>query len=170
MKVLNIHERQIKSNPHQAGQLLDTLAGEGDKLWPWEHWPPMKLDAPLGKGARGGHGPVRYSVREYIPGEKAAFVFENQGLTQGFNGGHFFEILPEADSVVFRHVIDMQCGVGTWLKWVFMVRPLHDALLEDSFDKVESSLTGTVDRKAEWSAWVRVLRWLIRKKTGASMP
>jgi hypothetical protein len=32
--------------------LIDGLAGEQDRLWPWRAWPPMRFDRPLGVGAQ----------------------------------------------------------------------------------------------------------------------
>ena len=68
MPVHNIHQRRIAAPPARVGELLDTLASGKDRLWPHERWPPMKLDTPLGIGATGGHGPIRYVVEAYDPG------------------------------------------------------------------------------------------------------
>lgn len=161
MRVLNIHERQIRVAPELAGEVLDSLATPEDKLWPCERWPSMRLDSPLGVGARGGHGPVRYSVQDYAPGRKAVFRFSPEGLTKGLEGCHWFEIIPDRESVVLRHVIDAECGFSVWLKWALVIRPLHDALLEDALDKAELHLHGHVQQPSEWSRWVRALRRLM---------
>ncbi|MEM1418366.1 MAG: SRPBCC family protein, partial [Myxococcota bacterium] len=44
------------------------------------------------------------------------------------------------------------------LYWSLVVRPLHDALIEDAFDNAERALTGDVARPARWSLRVRLLR------------
>jgi hypothetical protein len=125
----------------------------------------MEFDEPLGSGARGGHGPVRYAVRGYVPGRKVIFEFENTGASTGLNGCHFFEIVPASDGVVFRHVVDARCGPVTRLRWMLLLGPLHDALLEDCLDRVESALNGTPKPERKWTARVRFLRWVIRRVT-----
>ena len=42
-------------------------------------------------------------------------------------------------------------------RWYFLVRPLHNALIEDLFDKVESQVA-RVERPQVWSSRVRKLR------------
>ncbi|MDQ3135435.1 MAG: hypothetical protein M3Q76_11655, partial [Acidobacteriota bacterium] len=64
----NVHERILQSPFAAAGELIDKLASRDDLLWPRERWPAMKLDRPLGVGAKGGHGPIRYVVEAYEPG------------------------------------------------------------------------------------------------------
>jgi hypothetical protein len=63
MKVLNIHERTLNAPVALAGTLIDSLSSNDDRLWSHDSWPPMRFDQPLGIGAAGGHGPVRYSLR-----------------------------------------------------------------------------------------------------------
>jgi len=41
---------------------------------------------------------------------------------------------------------------------LLIVRPLHDALVEDSLDKAQLHLRGKVARDRRWSARVRLLR------------
>jgi hypothetical protein len=36
----------------------------GSDLWPKDKWPPMRFDRPLCLGARGGPGPIHYSIKE----------------------------------------------------------------------------------------------------------
>jgi hypothetical protein len=42
-------------------------------------------------------------------------------------------------------------------RWFFLTRPLHDALIEDLFDKVESQVA-RVERPQVWSSRVQKLR------------
>jgi len=164
MKVLNIHERKLTIAPESVGVLLDSLSGPGDQLWPKDQWPPMEFDAPLGKGAQGGHGPIRYTVCEYVPGERVVFRFDDSGLISGFDGRHLYEIVPRREHIVLRHVIDAECDFKYWLKWHVLVGPLHDALLEDSLDLAEQSLKIQTDKRASWSPWVRFLRWMMARR------
>jgi len=162
MKILNVHQRQINAPAQEVGQVLDSLAGPDDRLWPWEQWPPMRLDGPLKAGATGGHGPVRYSVSEYAPGERVSFRFEPIGLAKGLHGSHWFEVVPGDGPVALRHVIDGTSGLGMWLMWLILIQPLHDALVEDAFDKVQSTHGGLSGLPSQWSPWVRFLRYVQR--------
>jgi len=126
----------------------------------------MKLNAPLGKGAQGGHGPVRYTVDEYVPGKRVVFRFDNAGLIAGFDGRHLFEVVPRRDHTILRHVVDAECDFKSWLKWHILVGPLHDALIEDSLDLAERSLNIQTGNKAHWNPWIRFLRWMLSKRIG----
>lgn len=66
MGVVNVHERRFPVPVEKAGVLMDALATEEDPLWPRKKWPSVRLDRPLGVGASGGHGPIRYSVAAYL--------------------------------------------------------------------------------------------------------
>ena len=164
MKIYNVHERTFKASEDQLGDILDSLSGPDDKMWPGDRWPPMRLDKPLSVGASGGHGPVRYSVTEYVPGRKVSFEFAQKGLESGLLGGHSFDVRSSDNGATLRHILWADSGLIPWLKWAILIRPLHDALLEDALDKVERGLTGTVEKPAKWSAWVRVLRSIVAGK------
>jgi hypothetical protein len=158
MRILNVHERSYAVDASRLGEILSSLSSASDRLWPCGHWPPLQLDSPLGQGGRGGHGPVRYREESYEPGRRAAFVFEPAGLGAGMLGGHEFEIVPTAAGALLRHRLYASCGFGAWLKWALVVRPLHDALLEDALDKVELDLTGRIAHPARWNFLVKLLR------------
>ena len=163
MKIHNVHERSIVGSMASAAELLDSLAGPNDKLWPHGQWPPMKLDAQLTVGSAGGHGPVRYRVSEYDPGRKVAFSFDNSGIAAGMVGGHYFEICPNGDRLVIRHVLTANCNFGKWLHWAVIIRPLHDALLEDALDRAESAMNLRFLPSTNWGPWVRFLRFLVKR-------
>lgn len=59
MKVLNVHERELRATSEQVGALIGSLASRNDLLWPRHIWPKMEFDRPLSVGATGGHGPIR---------------------------------------------------------------------------------------------------------------
>jgi hypothetical protein len=160
MQVLNIHERKFQATSERVGSLLDSLSSPTDALWPKQSWPAMKFDRPLAVGAVGGHGPIQYSVESYTPGRSIVFRFLGP---KGFDGCHRFEIIAATDQpCVLRHTIEMQTHGLASLKWLIIIRPLHDALLEDSLDTAQASL-GLVPEIHQWSLRVRFLRWLLSK-------
>src|SRR5918992_4999972 len=85
MRIESIHTRELPVPVEEVGRILDTLAGPDDKIWPIERWPndPIGFDRPLGVGARGGHGPIRYTVVAYEPGRRIAFEFEPRAGPRG---------------------------------------------------------------------------------------
>ncbi|MBB6121257.1 SRPBCC family protein [Nocardiopsis algeriensis] len=157
MPVRNAHERLLPAPPERVGELLDGLASDGDRLWPRDDWPAMRLDKPLGAGARGGHGPVRYTVEEYEPGRRVRFRFRSP---RGFDGHHEFAVRPGPGGAVLSHLITMRLRGSAMLLWSLFFRPLHDALLEECLDRAERALTGTVRTPARRSPHVRFLRRL----------
>jgi hypothetical protein len=158
MRVLNIHEREFHVAPKRVGALIDSLSSETDALWPNHLWPRMTFDRPLGIGAIGGHGPIRYAVEEYVPGRFIKFRFTGP---KGFNGYHSYEAVRTArQSVVLRHTVKMATHGPALLSWPLVFRPLHDALIEDSLATAQASL-GQTPRMKQWSLWVRFLRWLM---------
>ncbi len=161
MRIVNVHERNFRCSPQQAAQLLDSLSSPSDMLWPSQHWPRMRLDRPLGLGATGGHGPIRYSVIAYEPGKRVTFEFISP---RGFVGRHWFEILGhETQGTVLRHTIDMSLEGIALLSWPVAIRPLHDALVEDALTNAQVAL-GEQPTPVPWSAWVRVLRRVIGRR------
>ena len=161
MKVLNIHKRTINQPKKKVVELLGTLSTENDKIWPNEKWPTMKFKSGIKNEAKGGHGPIRYSVEKYKPNEIIQFRFSKP---KGFNGIHKFEIseLYENQTEI-QHTIDMQTvGLGT-IKWIFAVRSLHNALIEDAFDKIENNFTLT-KKSTELNFWVKMLRKILSNK------
>lgn len=160
MKILNVHERNLQAGPDRVGDLVDSLASRGDALWPGHAWPPMEFDRPLGVGARGGHGPIRYYVEEYVPGESVTFRFTGP---RGFDGFHCYaRMRTTADTAVLRHTLEMTTHGLAVLSWPVVYQPMHDALIEDSLATAEASL-GQAPHIQPWSLWVRVLRWVVSR-------
>jgi hypothetical protein len=158
MRVLNIHEREIAAEAPEVGALIDSLASDNDALWPKTFWPPMHFDRPLSVGAVGGHGPIPYVVEEFRPGQMVKFRFVGP---RGFNGSHWFEVLPKgANTVLLRHTIGMRAEGPALLSWPLFIRPLHDALLEDALALAQASV-GAAPLVRPWSPWVKFLRWLM---------
>ena len=161
MKALNIHTRTINQPKRKVTELLETLSTENDQIWPNEKWPRMKFKDGIKVGAKGGHGPIRYAVEKYNPDEIIQFRFSKP---TGFNGIHKFEIKELTDKQTeVKHTIDMVTeGTGT-LTWIFAVRSLHNALIEDGFDKLENSFSD-IHKKTEWNIWVKLVRIVLSKK------
>jgi len=157
--VRNVHERVLAAPVDEVGALLDSLASSLDRLWP-EHWPQMRFDRPLQVGAVGGHGPIRYEVEEYMAGRVVRFRFTGP---DGFHGTHRYEVtrLPQGETKI-RHVLEMDARGGALISWPLVYRPLHDALIEDSLDRAETSLGSDLARYSRWSWYVRTLRWILR--------
>ncbi len=157
MKVLNIHKRVINQPKEQIAKLLNSLATENDQMFA-DKWPRIKLKNGKKVGSKGGHGPIRYTVSEYQEGERIQFEFTRP---LGFHGYHVFSIQElGAHQTELEHVINMETkGFGT-LKWMIAIRWLHDALIEDSFDKVANQFSAK-KTKTTWSLWVRFLRKII---------
>jgi hypothetical protein len=104
--VLNVHERALMCSEEALGGLIDGLASDEDRLWPRRAWPPMTFDRPLGVGATGGHGPIRYRVSDYVPGRWVRFRFTGP---RGFDGFHQFATDRADDGrAVLRHIIAMR--------------------------------------------------------------
>ncbi len=165
MRIRNVHRRRIAASLSRAGALLDSLAGPDDRLWPHDRWPPMRLDRPLAIGACGGHGPVYYRVSAYSPGCRVAFDFDPaRGLMRGLRGHHAFELSEDCDEVVLEHVLEAEGSLRDALRWFLMVRPLHDALIEDALDRADCALVGNTPPPERWSRWVLLLRWLARRR------
>ena len=156
MKVTNVHFRQLRASAADAGALIDTLASANDRLWPKEAWPAMAFDRPLGVGADGGHGPVRYSVESYDPGRSIVFRFK---APTGFDGIHRFDVFPAPDGCELRHTLEMEARGPAILSWPLVFRGLHDALVEDSVAKAQAML-GEDPEIVPWPASVRFLRRL----------
>lgn len=158
MKVLNIHQRTVAQPLEEIAALLETLATKQDKIWPKEHWPKMKLDKGLTVGSTGGHGPIAYVVKQYLPNSLVTFEFL---APKGFSGIHQFELkaLGEQHTEI-KHVIDMKLSGLGLISWPVAIRWLHDALIEDAFDKIENQFS-TEQKKTPWNLWVKILRRLL---------
>jgi hypothetical protein len=168
--ILNIHERRLPISPETAGRLLDSVSSGEDLLWPNELWPPMVLDRGLAPGSRGGHGPVRYQVSEYLPGKRVEFEFRPMPRLPAFRGRHYFEVLPRGGQTVLRHTIDVDTDFATWVQWKLVVEHLHDALLEDLFDKAERNAAVPAPHRSRWPLRVRFLRRLLARSAAKAAP
>jgi hypothetical protein len=161
LKTINIHKRTISQSIGVISDILNTLSSNDDKLWPKEKWPPMIFRKGLTIGAIGGHGPIKYSINTYIPGSSIEFTFVKP---DGFKGVHRFEVTEiENNKTELKHTIDMILSGKGILTWHIAIRWLHDALIEDCFDKVENQFS-TNNKETKWNLWVVFLRNRLRKK------
>ncbi len=157
MEVRNIHECVLAVDAMRVGELIDALASSEDRLWPRRAWPRMRFDRPLGIGARGGHGPIKYFVEDYSPGNSIRFRFIGP---KGFDGYHGYEVVADPERpLVLRHTLTMHTRGWAAVSWTLLYRPLHDALLEDSLASAQNAL-GLPARTRAWSLWVKILRWV----------
>ncbi len=160
MKVLNVHKREIKQPKSELAKLFSTLATYNDMMLATDKWPPMKLDKGLQLGSKGGHGPIKYFVVEYQAEKSITFQFD---LT-GFNGFHKFYIKEvETNKTELYHTIEMNTTGSATLKWALAIRWLHDAYIEDAFDKIENHFTKN-KKCSKWNLWVRILRKVMKPK------
>lgn len=164
MAVHNVHERELTGiPPERVGRLIDELAGDNDRIWPVQSWPAMRLGPGLQLGARGGHGPIRYTIEQYAPGFWVRCRFTGP---HGVHGYHEFSWRRGATGTVLRHDLVVTPRGPARLAWPLALRWLHDALLEDLLDRAEQVATGSVRRPSRWSAYVRLLRAGARRRPG----
>ena len=154
--VSNVHERDIAAPLDRVGALIDSLSSASDLLWPRQAWPAMRLDTALGVKAAGGHGPIRYVVTHYEPGRHVTFRFT---APSGFNGHHAFTAaaLPNG-STRLSHELSMSLTGSARYTWPLFFRPLHNALIEECFDRAETSSAESLTTRYRRSLWVKILR------------
>lgn len=159
--IVSIHEREYPAPPSEVASLVASLSSKGDRLWPYERWPRMKLDSGLTLGGSGGHGPVRYRVESLDPTRKVVFRFTGPS---GFDGWHAFEVIDlDGATTLLRHELRMRARGWARLTWPLFFHPLHDALLEEALDKAARELRTppASPHRPRW--WARLLRWLATK-------
>ena len=155
MKIVNVHQRLMHARPERVVELLASLGSPGDGLWPRERWPRMRLDG-TGIGAAGGHGPIRYRVEAWEPRGMVRFRFTGM---PGVDGWHAFEVLDATPQhCVLEHRLEARISGRALLKWALVIRPLHDACVEDILSQAQASL-GMAAWPVPWPAYVRLLMW-----------
>jgi hypothetical protein len=154
--ISNVHQRLLSASMDEVGALLDAVAEPGNALWPAPPWPPIVLDRPLGVGANGGHGPVRYACVSYQPGRRVEFEFR---LPTPVRGGHALELIEHPEGVLLQHtLIGEPIGIEGWLAWTVVFRAMHDVVLEQLMDRAETALGRPPARPTQWTPYVRLLR------------
>jgi hypothetical protein len=155
-KIHNAHTREIAAPMEVVGEILDTLGSPGDRVWARDIWvaEPVVFDRPLGVGADGGHGSIRYSVIEYEPGRRIVFKFSPGGA---LSGTHRFELEPLGpDHCWLTHVLETETA-----HWMRPLVPIligwHDAMVETAFDRVELEATGSLKQGTHIPRWLRIV-------------
>jgi hypothetical protein len=155
MSIHSVHSRTLAAPPEAVGELIGDLGSERDVLWPVDKWPtaPLEFDRPLGVGADGGHGWIRYRVSAFEPGRRLQFTFA-PGI--GIEGTHEFVVEPAGSGrTVLIHRLDVRTA---W--WMRPLAPVflggHDALIEDLLDRAQIATDGAVERPAQWPRWLAV--------------
>ena len=161
MKVLNIHRRKFDVPVEKLAEVMNTLSSDRDLVWPSESWPAIRLSEGLKKGSKGGHGPIKYFVEDFIQGKSIVFRFTQP---KGFAGVHKFELreISEYQSELI-HTIDMRTSGSGTLKWLLAIRWLHDALVEDALDKVDNHFSHG-SKSTKWNPIVRFWRMIFDLK------
>lgn len=161
MQVINIHKRTLQQPKEIVSQLFKTLATDNDLVWPYENWPAMRFKGGMKVGSKGGHGAIRYTIIDLKADEYIRFQFSKP---DGFNGTH--ELIIESkikDVTEIRHAIRMNTSFKATILWLFSIRWLHDALIEEAFDKVENYFT--MHKKVTgYNIWVKSMLGLYKVK------
>ena len=162
MRVVNSHKRDISQPKELVSEVFKTLASEQDKIWPYENWPAIKFKNGVCVGSRGGHGPIRYTIIAYTEGDSITFEFDKRS---GFNGWHQFKIIANDDaSTTVSHTIEMHTNLKASIKWILVIRWLHDALIEEAFDKIENNFSEQ-KKITNYNFWVRLLRAYFKRRS-----
>ncbi len=158
MKISNTHQRTIAAPVQQVGAIMDTLASQDDRMWPHGAWPAVRFDRPLQVGATGGHGPIRYTVSHYERDKRVRFEFEGN-----WNGYHECSLQDLGNGACrLTHTLQANPSWMLTLAWHSLIIHMHNALVEDLFDKVEGQFN-RVAHPQVWSVRVRFLRYLEQK-------
>lgn len=150
--VTSRHRREVDSSVAAIDHRFSRLGTEADDLWPSELWFPMRLDSSPDAGGSGGHGPVRYHCSAREP-ESVTFTFDSVFGSTRWVGWHRFHVQATTEGALVEHLIELELPTWQYLQWKVLVEPLHDALIENLFEKA-ARLSPTPN----WSGWVRLLR------------
>lgn len=138
---------------------MDAFGGPTDRLWPRDRWFPLRLDRPLATGARGGHGPVRYTCVAHGQG-LTRFAFRRILGSDRWRGEHRCHVTAEGAGTRLTHVVEPSLPAWQRLQWAVLVGPLHDAVLEDLLDRAAAATGTPSPAPAQRTPWVRLLRRL----------
>ncbi|MEU0506215.1 hypothetical protein [Nocardia sp. NPDC005998] len=165
--VRNIHQREYPVPAEQVGALLARAADPNSPVWP-PGWPALVLDRPLGVGADGGHGLIRYRCTEWVPGRRVQFTLAPGSL---LTGTHTFDVLDGKwpDSSILRHEIDARLHGMGYILWPVAIRWIHDAMIEAILDRTAVSLGHPPVTAVRPSRWVTFLRKVMSRRATAAL-
>ncbi|WP_298902798.1 hypothetical protein [uncultured Psychroserpens sp.] len=162
MKVINIHKRKIRASQDNVSALFRTLATSNDLIWPIDKWPAIRFKNGLKIGSKGGHGRIRYTIVEFDECTHIKFEFTKP---DGFYGTHALNIKAISENECeISHVINARTSLKASFYWLFIIKWLHNALIEDAFDKVENYVS-EVQKVSQHSLWVQMLREFYKSKS-----
>lgn len=160
MKIINTHKRILNIPKEELNHVMTSLSSKEDLMWPKEKWSPMILNNGLNINSTGGHGPIKYYISKIYPGGYIEFTFLEP---EEFKGLHKFEIEElRINNCLLKHTIEMDVSIKGILIWYIVTKWLHDALIEDCFDKVQNHFYKR-EVETNWNFWVKILRKLIIK-------
>ncbi|MGN8553758.1 UNVERIFIED_CONTAM: hypothetical protein OHV15_14355 [Microbacterium sp. SLM126] len=159
MPIINIHQRIFPAGVAEVAALLDQLGTRGDRFWPRDRWPAIKVPRPLRRGDRAGHGPIRYRVSDFGPTE-LWFEFEPE---IGLIGRHglIVEPTPDGRATVLRHVLEGRSTGRMLLAWPLIFRWLHDQLVEEALDNAGRLLGISPLSDPDAHQWNGPSRWAL---------
>ncbi|MCK7624780.1 DUF2867 domain-containing protein [Streptomyces sp. RS10V-4] len=161
MRLVRVARSRTVHAPAEAvGAPLDRPSGASDPLFPGPAWPPLRFDRPLGIGADGGHGPLRYPVSAYEPGRRIRFAF-TPGPSGRSAGHHEPTAHPlGSDGCRLTHVPEARLPFARRLAWHLAARAVHLAVVGELFDNAERAATGRLRAPARRTPRVRLLHRL----------
>jgi hypothetical protein len=168
MRFERTHRREIDAPAATVGALIDTLGSEHDRLWPSREWPTLAIgfDRALAVGVKGGHGPMRYVVSEYLPSEAVEFRFDRRSGVAGTHRLHVQALGPGRSRLT--HTVDANLG----LRYAVVLpafRAMHDAVLADLLDRAELHATGRLAQPSVAPRWLRSVYAIDRATSGRAV-
>ncbi len=168
MKVRSEHERVMTGSIKQVADIVKTYGSSNDRMHPHELWPKTQMEGPDGPpvvGRIAQRAAVRFVMTSYEIGPRVHYSWKFLEPA-GFEGYHQADVHEIGNGkLLFKTFIDMETrGLKATLLWLFVMRFLHHAVVEDCFDKIERQLGGSPPGH-RWSVWVKVLRRIKRAQS-----
>lgn len=159
-KIFSHHQRTIDCAIETARGLFETFVDNDSIFWPTSSWPRDAFnDDQLKIGSIGGHGGTKYKIQHYQPGACLEFSFI---YPKGYLGTHEFRLIfLNSSQFLLCHVTNIKTNIYHWMLWQIMIRWVHDALIQDAFDKAELHLMGKIRLKSTWKYRVYLIRHLL---------
>jgi hypothetical protein len=169
MKVRSAHEREMSGSIEQAIEIVKTYGTLNDQMHPDELWPKIRSVEPDGPPAVGKvyiRGAVRFMITFFNIGPTKAHYGWKFIEPAGFNGRHESQVEDIGNRRLrFKTFVEIELrGIKFIILWFLIMRPFHNAVVEDCLDKAERKL-GNSPKGREWSLWVKLLRRLKRIKS-----